>query len=84
MQINFMRDFENQDGISFLIIMFTHKNQFYYMRFSELAEYLDRVDEGHPKYFSYDELDPEYFIKGEAGALVHYLKALQQDLNSRK
>ena len=27
------------------------------MRFSELSEYLDRVDDGHPKYFSYDELD---------------------------
>ena len=82
-QIKFMEDFENQKGISFLIIMFTHKNEFYYMRFNELKGYLERTKEGHPKYFKYDELDKEFFIKGESGALVHYLKGLQRDLKDR-
>lgn len=82
-QINFMEDFEAQQGISFLIIMFTARNEFYYLRFSELKEYLQRIEDGHPKNFKYEELDKEYFIKGEAGALVHYLKGLQKDINER-
>ena len=82
-QINLMRDFEKQQGISFLIIMFTGRNEFYYMRFSELEGYLERVKEGHPKNFKYDELNKEYFIKGESGAPVHYLRGLQKDLSER-
>lgn len=82
-QINFMADFERQQGISFLIIMFTARNEFYYMRFSELKMYLDRVNDGHAKNFKYDELNREYFIKSESGAPVHYLKGLQLDLKER-
>lgn len=82
-QINFMEDFEKQQGISFLIVMFTARNEFYYLRFSELKKYLDRAKEGHAKNFKYDELDRDYFIKSEAGAAIHYLKGLQMDLNER-
>lgn len=82
-QIKFMEDFEKQQGISFLIIMFTSKNEFYYMRYNELKRFLDRVKEGHANNFKYHELDPRYFIKGEAGALVHYLKGLELDLSER-
>ncbi len=82
-QVKFMEDFEAQNGISFLIVMFTARNEFYYMRFSELKGYLDRIENGHPKNFKYEELDGEYFIKPEAGAMVHYLRGLQKDLSSR-
>lgn len=82
-QISFMEDFEKHQGISFLIVMFTARNEFYYLRFSELKRYLDRVNEGHAKNFKYDELDRDYFIKSEAGAAIHYLKSLQRDLKER-
>lgn len=82
-QIEFMRDFEKQQGISFLIIMFTARNDFYYMRFSELDRYIKRVENGHPKNFKYEELSDKYFIKQEQGALVHYLKGIQLDLKER-
>lgn len=82
-QINFMEDFEKQQGISFLIIMFTARNEFYYMRFKELKAFLDRVKEGHANNFKYHELDPRYFVKSESGALVHYLKGLELDLKER-
>lgn len=83
-QINFMRDFEKQNGISFLIIMFTHRNEFYYMRFRELEKYLNRVNEGNPMNFKYEELDKAFFIKPKASALVHYLEGLQMDLGERE
>lgn len=83
-QIAFMEEYEKQNGISFLIIMFAHRNEFYYMRFSELKHYLERVKEGHAKNFKYDELDPKYFIRQESGAPVHYLRGLQIDLQERQ
>ena len=83
-QIKFMEDFEKQQGISFLIIMFSLKNEFYYMRFSELKRYLDRVKDGHAKNFKYSELDQNYFIPSEAGVVVHYLRALMKDLEERR
>lgn len=82
-QINFMRDFEAQEGVSFLVIMFTARNELYYMRFSELEHFLDRVKDGHANNFKYDELDKHYFIRAKGGALVHYLEPLSIDLEMR-
>ncbi len=83
-QYNFMREFEEQQGISFLIIYFTHRNSFYYMKCSELKKYIDRIEEGHPRNFKYEELDSRYFLKGKNGALVHYLEGIQLDLAERE
>ena len=74
-QIAFMEEYAQQNGISFLIIMFAHRNEFYY---------LERVKEGHAKNFKYDELNPKYFIRQESGAPVHYLRGLQIDLQERQ
>ena len=80
-QIKFMSDFEKQDGVSFLVIMFTGRNRLYYMRFSELEGFLERAKNGHPNNFKYDELDPDYFVESKGGALVHYLEPLSRDLS---
>ncbi len=82
-QIRFMEEFEKQQGISFLIIMFSARNAFYYLRFAELKRYLNRVKDGHPQNFKYEELESRYFLKPESGAAVHYLKGLQLDLQER-
>lgn len=83
-QIEFMRDFESQNGISFLIIMFTHRNEFYYLRFEELQKYMDRIEDGHPKNFKYNELDERFFIRARQGAPIHYIEQLQIDLLDRQ
>lgn len=83
-QMNFMERFEKQGGISFLLIYFTARNEFYYLPFRVLREYMERIKEGHAKNFKYTELDPRYFIKSEGPALVHYLEALNMDLMERK
>jgi recombination protein U len=82
-QIDFMRDFESQQGISFLVIAFTARNLFYYMRFSELTEYLNRREQGYANNFKYQELNPDYFLRQKGGALVHYLEGLSKDLQER-
>ncbi|MCR5149345.1 MAG: Holliday junction resolvase RecU [Eubacterium sp.] len=82
-QYEFMKEFEEQGGISFVIIYFSERNDIYYMPFRELKEYVERVDEGHAKNFKYAELNDDYFIKSEGGAIVHYLKGLERDLEER-
>ena len=82
-QVDFMERFEKQQGVSFLIIMFTERNEFYYMRFSELKKYLDRVKDGHANNFKFNELDDDYFLTKESGVLVPYLRGIMKDLESR-
>ena len=78
-----MKEFEEQGGVSFLIILFSVRNDLYYMPFKELKYFIERTKEGNAKNFKYNELNDDYFLKSEGGALVHYLKGLEIDLNSR-
>lgn len=84
-QLHFMERFEAQGGISFLLVQFTTRNEFYYLPFRVLQYYIERIEkEGHAKNFKYAELDPKYFLKREGTALVHYLEGLNTDLVERK
>lgn len=84
-QMHFMENFEKQGGISFLLVYFTARNEFYYLPFRVLKEYVERISrDGHAKNFKYEELDSKYFIRPEGAALVHYLEALNTDLVERK
>lgn len=82
-QVKFMGDYEKQNGVSFILISYIHKNEFYYLRYSELMKYWNRALEGGRKSFRYDELDPQYFLPKVNGILVPYLNAIQRDLDSR-
>ena len=82
-QFQFMTDFEKQGGVAFVLILFTDRNDMYYMRYKELKGYIDRVSEGHAKNFKYNELEDDFFIHAKGPALVHYLEGLNLDLSSR-
>lgn len=82
-QIRFMEQFEKQDGIAFILISFTHRDIFYYLRFCELMQFVTRAREGGRKSFRFDELDRGFFLPEISGILVPYLQMLQKDLNMR-
>ena len=82
-QVTFMRQFEEQDGIAFILISFTHRDEFYYLRFADLTQFWNRAKEGGHKSFRYDELNPNYFLPNVSGVLVPYLNMLQKDLADR-
>lgn len=82
-QIEFMKTFEKQGGISFLIIYYTHKNIMFYLPFLQLESFINRAKQGGRKSFTIDEVDQEFQIKQEGGVLVHYLALIQKDLDSR-
>jgi len=83
-QIEFMKGFEKQGGIAFVLIFYTHKNQLYYLTFEKLYEFWRRAMDGGRKSFRYEELDPSYILPKKSGVLVPYLDMLNKDLESRE
>ena len=82
-QIEFMKTFEKQQGIAFLLIYFSRKDIYYYLTFEELLKYWNRARNGGRKSFRFEELDPHYQISTNNGVFVHYLEMLQMDLDNR-
>ena len=82
-QIRFMEEFEGQKGISFLLTLYPHRNEFYYLRHKKLMEFWNRAEAGGRKSFRYEELEPDFFLSSKGGILVPYLELMQQDLEKR-
>lgn len=82
-QVQFMREFEQQDGIAFFLIYFSRENLFYYLPFRHFLPFWDRAQEGGRKSFRLDELEPDWIIPEEQGIMVPYLDMLSRDLQER-
>lgn len=82
-QIRFMADFEKQNGISFLLIFYSSRDEYYYLRYEELLRFWNRMEAGGLKRFHYEELTPVFFLRKRAGVLVPYLDGIQRDLSLR-
>ena len=80
-QVHFMEDFEKQGGIAFILIMFTHRNEFYYLPYK--SAFWDRAASGGRKHFKYEELDPAFFLPHNPRIFVPYLDGIQKDLENR-
>ena len=83
-QVQFMERFEQQGGVAFFLIYYTHKDQLYYLPFADLLKFWRRAKEGGRKSFRYEELDPRFVLPKKQGILVPYLDMLQLDLELRE
>lgn len=83
-QVEFMRNFEKQQGIAFFLIYYTHRDLFYYLTFKDLLGFWDRAKQGGRKSFRFDELSLDYVIPKKNGLMIPYLDLLQKDLNERE
>lgn len=83
-QIAFMREFEEQGGIAFLILYYTMLDELYYMPFSEVATVWKRMEDGGRKSFTYEELDKHLPIRRKGEYLCHYLEPFAQDFSERR
>ena len=83
-QVLFMRDFEAQEGIAFILIYFSKRDIYYYLRDCELEKYWKRAEEGGRKSFRFDELDEGYFFKSVNNYYIPFLDMLNKDLGSRE
>ena len=82
-QIRFMKEFEEQGGIAFIILHFTALDELYYVPFRDLETFWKRMQDGGRKSFTYDEVDKSYQISASRDILVHYLETIQKDLTER-
>ena len=81
--IRFMKEFEEQGGIAFIILHFTALDELYYVPFRDLETFWKRMQDGGRKSFTYDEVDKSYQIRASRDILVHYLETIQKDLTER-
>lgn len=82
-QIAFMEEFEQQGGIAFIILSYTHKNEIYYLPLIRLKEFWKRMEDGGRKSFTYEEVDKSWKIESHRDIFVHYLEMIQKDLIGR-
>ena len=82
-QIQFMKEFEEQGGISFIILYYTGMNEMYYLPFDQVLAFWERMEAGGRKSFTYDEVDKQWRIRTYRDMLVHYLEEIQKDLDRR-
>ncbi len=82
-QVKFMTDFEAQKGISFLLLEFTSRQEFYYMPYREMMEFWNRMKLGGRKSFLISELDPKFFLDPKDEYTLPILEGIQMDLNER-
>ena len=82
-QVQFMKEFEEQGGISFIILYWKSENEIVYLPFEKLYEFWKRMEEGGRKSFRREELDEEFYLPAKSGFLVPYLEGIQKDLQLR-
>ena len=75
-QIEFMRDFEKQEGLAFLIVHFRLYNEFYLLPFATLHRFWGEAQNGGRKSIPYEAFDKNLLITSKGGYLVHYLEGV--------
>ena len=72
-----MEEFEQQGGISFIIVHYTALDEMYYVPFTDVKKFWDRMEAGGRKSFTYDEIDKnwKYVLMGICmsitGTIIH-------------
>lgn len=80
-QIEFMSDFEKQEGIAFLIVHFAIHNEYYFFPLSTLKKYYELSQKGGKKTIPYEAFEKQYKIETKSGYYLHYLEALNRYLS---
>ena len=83
-QVTFMRDFEKQQGIAFLILSFSHRDEIYYLPYRLMLKFWERGKAGGIRHFKYSELPPQWFLRKSGNFLVPFLEGIQKDLVARE
>jgi len=83
-QLEFMGKFEKQEGISFILLYYTHLDEAYYLPYREVRRFYDRSEQGGRRSFRIEEIDRSYRIRSYQGVPLHFLETLNRDLGMRE
>ena len=75
-QIDFMADFQKQEGIAFLLVNFKWTREVFFLPYEQLRHYYDKAQENGRKSIPYADFDPVYLVHNSVGFPVHYLEAI--------
>ena len=81
--MRFMKEFEQQKGIAFLLLFFRSRDEIYYLPYRDAEHFWNRAEEGGRKSFTYEEIDRTYRVSGTTGLPDHFLEQIQKDLLER-
>ena len=73
-----------KDGVSFILVSYTGLEEMYYVPFRHVEKFWRRMEEGGRKSFTYDEVDKAFRVRAFREFFVHYLEAMQRDLELRE
>ncbi len=77
-QYEFMKDFENQGGIAFVLIYFNNEMIAYYLTFNELNKIWDNKNS-----IKIDDLNKDFIIDMKGKIKIDILSKIQKDIDKR-
>lgn len=81
-QLDFMENFEKQNGIAFILVYFKNKEKYFYLPYKILKNFFEQSEKGGRKSIPLGAFPKEYEIKQKSNFYVHYLEALNTYLNT--
>lgn len=84
-QVEFMKNFSMQDGVSFILVDFVDLNKYFAMEISDVIFYYEKAQSGGRKSIPLSAFEEKAFEIGrERRYLVHYLPAIQCIIDIKK
>ncbi|MEK5272573.1 Holliday junction resolvase RecU [Aeribacillus sp. FSL K6-8394] len=78
-QFNFLKQWKNNSGISFLLIDFTKKQEVYFLTLSELEKWWNEAEKGGRKSIPYEWfVENCNLVKSKNGILLDYLGVIEK------
>lgn len=75
-QVDFMENFQQQEGIAFMLVYFKMYEEYYFLPFKDVFKYWQDAKNGGRKSIPYKNFDKKYLIKQNGKFYIHYLEAL--------
>lgn len=79
-QIDYMKKFQDQGGIAFLLVYFSKQDLYKFIPFKTLKDYYDNSKKGGRKSIPCSEIDERYIIKNKKGQYLNYLECVNEYL----
>ena len=75
-QLDFMSEFQKNEGIAFLLVNFSDKDESYFLPFEVLEKFYLEAKNGGRKSIPYYEKKKKYQVFNKNGFPIHYLEAI--------
>ena len=79
-QVLFMRDFQRQQGIAFLLVYFSSFDEYYFLPLATLLQYWEGAKKGGRKSIPYEAFEKKYQIIKKGSGILLYLDAVARYL----